>query len=163
MVRRRRSLDIEKPPIFFVKSQRGKEIASVDEFLFHHTSTDEAGIRTFRCKNRRCKLVGADITYKVSMLLLMDHYFYFIFKKAPLPFAKLMSVHGRFRGKFVPLAFILLHKDPDQAVYEEIFTMLPRMENLEAIVVDFDLAQINAIRHLYPTVSVSFLLISYVE
>jgi hypothetical protein len=67
-----------------------------------------------------------------------------------------MTVHGRFRGKFIPLAFVLLHKDPNQAIYEEIYTMLPRMNNLQAFVVDYDLAQINALKNLYPTVWVSF-------
>jgi hypothetical protein len=67
-----------------------------------------------------------------------------------------MTVHGRFRGKFIPLAFVLLHKDPNQAIYEEIYTMLPRMNNLQAFVVDYDLAQINALKNLYPTIWVSF-------
>jgi hypothetical protein len=79
-----------------------------------------------------------------------------VFQKAPSPFTKLMTVHGRFRGKFIPLAFVLLHKDPNQAIYEEIYTMLPRMNNLQAFVVDYDLAQINALKNLYPTIWVSF-------
>ncbi len=53
MTRKRPNVVIYKPPIFFVMSNRGKQMASVDNFLFYHTDTnDDQGIRTFRCKNR---------------------------------------------------------------------------------------------------------------
>uniref|UniRef100_A0A914ELH9 MULE transposase domain-containing protein n=1 Tax=Acrobeloides nanus TaxID=290746 RepID=A0A914ELH9_9BILA len=94
------------------------------------------GTKTNLKRLRGCELGAADITYEKALNL----------------FTKLMTVHGRFQGKFIPLAFVLLHKDPNQAIYEEIYTMLPRMNNLQAFVVDYDLAQINALKNLYPTI-----------
>lgn len=64
---------------------------------------------------------------------------------------QVFSIHGMINGRFIPLATCLL-SGKSSNIYGTVFRLLPRMENLRFVMLDFELAMDKAFKDLYPNV-----------